>query len=76
MNSAFYLRGKIITNRYEILKHYLKGDFIADVLLTSLNFYDEYLFPHFSLFLILRVYRLSNIVSNLEIILNLRDRFS
>jgi len=41
-NTAYYQKGKIVSTRRDILKHYLKGYFLLDVFLCLLPFISIY----------------------------------
>ena len=75
-NTAFYDMGVIHASREKILKHYVKGSFISDVLVTLPLIIGRFNIPYTKFILLLRVTRIKEKFDNFEEILNLRDKFS
>ena len=75
-NTAFYDMGVIHTARKRIIKHYIRGNFFSDVLVTLPLMMSSFNIPYTKFILLLRVTRIKEKFDNFEEILNLRDRFS
>jgi hypothetical protein len=72
-NTAFYLEGIIHTQRKEIFKHYLTGNFIWDLVVIIPFLLSQLSIPYLDFTLLLRVTRVRAMVENLEDALNLQE---
>lgn len=75
LNTSYYSKGVYIENRYKIMKHYLKYEFLLDFLtilplFLTLNNYSEYL----DLIFLIRISNINTILKRIEEFLQLRGK--
>ncbi|KAM3145988.1 hypothetical protein pb186bvf_001966 [Paramecium bursaria] len=74
--TAYYENGVINENYREIVKHYLRSDFIQDVIVVSPFFLQQLNIPYLEIVQLFRVWRVSKIVQSIEETTSIREKFA
>lgn len=75
-NTAYYSEGMIHVSRKMIFKHYIKGDFIKDIIVVIPFLISQYNIPYINFVLLLRVTRVTKMAEQIEEITLIREKFA
>lgn len=74
LNSAYFSKGLVITDRRKIINNYIRKNFLVDLITALAYGLSQIYYPEFEAGVLIRAFKLTPLIENFDEILNLKHR--